>query len=377
MKLETKNIYTGELDYDKFGRMLDHLTQCYKFYWLEAIMNLFVQKTELTFDEIFDEMIILAWYSVTQYHLFLGPIINGKRRDAIGGCIGTLLEHTDLNEYSKKEEIKLVLQDNKSIVSDYKKTLAEYVPYKLLTSFLSELKKDRGTTYQIEYIQEMNQVIKLPYIIENGKGLQKKVIIQEEWIPFLQDNYGIIKNWIQYNKIQYLQMINPGVPGIINKLEDQTNKQRHLEKVRELWKTNLSISSEEVFDIYSQEVLEPNFDVDHFIPWSYVSHDEIWNLIPCKASVNRSKSNNLPDWNTYFMPMANLEFDLYKNIHKYESIHVLFDKCKEKNLQALWAIEELYVPDHTKEIFVNKLESHLYPLYESAKLQGYKIWGRS
>lgn len=374
MKLETRNIYSGELDYDKFGRMLDHPTQCYKFYWLEAIMNLFVSKTTLTFDEIIDEMIVLAWYSVTQYHLFLGPIIDGKRRDAIGGCIEALLDHTNLNEFSKKEEIKKALTDNASLTIKYKKTLAKYVPYKLLTSFLDELKKDKSDAYKIDYMKDMNQIIKLPYIIENGEGLQKKVVIQEEWISFLQDNYAIIKNWIQYNKIQYLQMINPGVPGIINKLEDQTNKQRHLENVRDLWKANVSISKNGIIDIYTRDTLESNFDIDHFIPWSYVSHDEIWNLIPCNSSVNRSKSNNLPDWNSYFNPMANLEFELYENIHKYDSIHTLFNKCKVKNLQALWAIDELYIPNNTKEIFVNKLESHLHPLYESAKLQGYRQW---
>lgn len=77
MEFIKNDAYSGELDYRAFGSMLDHPTQCYKFYWLEAIMNLMLKKYRFSFDEIFDEMIVSAWYTVTQYHLFLGPMIEG------------------------------------------------------------------------------------------------------------------------------------------------------------------------------------------------------------------------------------------------------------------------------------------------------------
>lgn len=114
--------------------------------------------------------------------------------------------------------------------------------------------------------------------------------------------------------------------------------------------------------------------MDHFIPWSYVAHDEMWNLIPSNASVNRSKSNNLPEWNLYFNKMANMEYDLYKSVVEYDSIHKLFEKCYAKNLQSLWALEELYVKGNTEEVFKYKLEAHLHPLYEAARMQGYREW---
>lgn len=75
MEFIKNDAYSGELDYRAFGSMLDHPTQCYKFYWLEAIMNLMLKKYRFSFDEIFDEMIVSAWYTVTQYHLFLGPMV--------------------------------------------------------------------------------------------------------------------------------------------------------------------------------------------------------------------------------------------------------------------------------------------------------------
>jgi len=354
--------------------MLDHPTQCYKFYWLDAIMNLMLKKYRFSFDEIFDEMIVSAWYTVTQYHLFLGPMIEGKRRDAINRAIDVLIENTSLNENSKPDEIRFVLKEQSSLVLEYKKKLAKNVPYKLLSSFSPELTKDKGDAYRIEYIQKLNEKIKLPYIIENEMGINKYVVIQDAWIPFLMDNYMIIKNWIQYNKIHFLQMINPGVPGIINKLDDERNNVRHLERVRDLWNAHIEVSNKEIVDIYTGNKLESTFDVDHFIPWSYVAHDEMWNLIPSNASVNRSKSNNLPEWNLYFNKMANMEYDLYKSVVEYDSIHKLFEKCYAKNLQSLWALEELYVKGNTEEVFKYKLEAHLHPLYEAARMQGYREW---
>lgn len=374
MEFIKNDVYSGELDYRAFGSMLDHPTQCYKFYWLEAIMNLMLKKHRFSFDEIFDEMIVSAWYTVTQYHLFLGPMIEGERRDAINRAIDVLIENTSLNENSKPDEIRSVLKEQNYLVLEYKRKLAKNVPYKLLSSFSSELTQDKGDAYRIEYIQILNQEIHLPYIIENGVGIGKCVVLQEAWIPFLMDNYLIIKNWIQYNKIQFLQMINPGVPGIINKLDDERNNVRHLERVRDLWNAHIEVSNKEIVDIYTGNKLESTFDVDHFIPWSYVAHDEMWNLIPSNASANRSKSNHLPEWDLYFHKMANMEYDLYKSVVEYDSIHKLFEKCYAKNLQSLWAIEELYVKENTEYEFKHKLEAHMYPLYEAARMQGYIEW---
>lgn len=374
MEFIKNDVYSGELDYRASGSMLDHPTQCYKFYWLEAIMNLMLKKYRFSFDEIFDEMIVSAWYTVTQYHLFLGPMIEGERRDAINRAIDVLIENTSLNENSKPDEIRSVLKEQNYLVLEYKRKLAKNVPYKLLSSFSSELTQDKGDAYRIEYIQILNQEIHLPYIIENGVGIGKCVVLQEAWIPFLMDNYLIIKNWIQYNKIQFLQMINPGVPGIINKLDDERNNVRHLERVRDLWNAHIEVSNKEIVDIYTGNKLESTFDVDHFIPWSYVAHDEMWNLIPSNASANRSKSNHLPEWDLYFHKMANMEYDLYKSVVEYDSIHKLFEKCYAKNLQSLWAIEELYVKENTEYEFKHKLEAHMYPLYEAARMQGYIEW---
>ena len=53
--------------------------------------------------------------------------------------------------------------------------------------------------------------------------------------------------------------------------------------------------------IYTGETLTVgNYAVEHFIPYSFVSHDLIWNLIPAEKSFNSSKSNKLPSLDKYF-----------------------------------------------------------------------------
>ena len=100
------------------------------------------------------------------------------------------------------------------------------------------------------------------------------------------DNYSIVKSWVQMKKVKYLQDRNPGVPGIIYKLEDEENKVRKLEKVRELWLAYETASGMNICDLYSGERISLNrLSIDHFVPWSYVASDELWNLVPMEKGI--------------------------------------------------------------------------------------------
>ena len=49
------------------------------------------------------------------------------------------------------------------------------------------------------------------------------------------------------------------------------------------------------------------YDLDHFIPWSFVSHDLIWNLLPANGSINSSKSDKLPNLDKYLPRLATMQ----------------------------------------------------------------------
>ena len=89
--LHTDGICSSELDISKFAQMLDDSSQCYKYYWLEAILNLMsTNDGDLSFEQIIDEMICDAWYSVTRYKLHLGPTIRGKSENFIEHAINVI-----------------------------------------------------------------------------------------------------------------------------------------------------------------------------------------------------------------------------------------------------------------------------------------------
>ena len=67
--------YTEELNIGQLSRLFDNTSNCYKFFWFQAILRkLDKEHNRFTFDELINEMITEAWYMVTEYHLRLGPL---------------------------------------------------------------------------------------------------------------------------------------------------------------------------------------------------------------------------------------------------------------------------------------------------------------
>ncbi len=83
--------YHNDLDIEGFSNMMKNPSYCYKFYWLEAIVNLISEDKKTTnFDELIDEMIANAWYSVMEYHIHLSGVVAGDVRDGLERAINFL-----------------------------------------------------------------------------------------------------------------------------------------------------------------------------------------------------------------------------------------------------------------------------------------------
>ena len=99
-------------------------------------------------------------------------------------------------------------------------------------------------------------------------------------------------------------------------------KMRKLGKVRKLWEGVLDCR--EIRDIFTGEAVQnKKYDIDHFIPWSFVMNDELWNLMPMDSSLNSSKSNRLPQWDPFFRRFSENQFILYELIQEQPGIHKL------------------------------------------------------
>lgn len=114
--------------------------------------------------------------------------------------------------------------------------------------------------------------------------------------------------------------------------------------------------------IYSgAKVTKENFSLDHFLPWSFVVHNQYWNLIPIPKSINSSKSNWLPYW-SYFPKFA---------LRQYEVFKFYFQHNEKKMLEDYFVN---IVPNEclvSQKEFAQKLEQQVLPQYQIAKNMGF------
>ena len=220
-------------------------------------------------------------------------------------------------------------------------------------------------------IARINQERRLMYYFENLNGMQTTIRLNPEWSAYIQKNQEIIKGWLRYNMIIYLQKRNPSVPGIADKLYPP--QERKLEKVKKYWKLLLTLRP--VYEIYGHvQLTDKDISIDHFVPWSYVAHDEFWNLHPTTRSINSSKSNHLPDWKTYFPQLARLEYFSYEMIWKYDAVRDEFEKCAKEHLNDDMVRRKIYQEGLDFASFSKALEETVQPIYQSAKNCGFKDW---
>lgn len=377
--IDTK--YYNQLDIEAFSHMMKDPSYCYKFYWLEAIVQLISEGvTETTFDAVIDEMICNAWYSVREFHIHLsGMQLDGQVRDGLERAVIRLSVLSSLPANASKVEIKNAIKEHNAELKAAKEQLTNMVPYRALAGFFDKAEEtaEWGSVKRMTaYIERINRdIVLLPYTLGESSKLKKEIRFQPSWVEMIQDNTVAILGWIQYEKVKWLQNNNPEVPGLIYKLAPLDEKMRKLGHVRKLWDGILDLRS--INDVFTDNPIDQTqYDVDHFIPWSFVMNDELWNLMPMDSSLNSAKSNRLPVWDDFFIRFAKNQYIMYELIHEKEGIRKLYEACYRDNLHSIWANQELYRKGNSDIEFYGILEKNMRPVYDSARRQGYDVWDR-
>lgn len=391
MRKMALSLYSNKLNIKKFENLLSNNDQGYKFFWLEAIMKLIPNGNDLfSFEDVINEMIVGAWKTVTHYHLRLGHTVNGNAENFLEHAIRLLYECSKdelSNKMPSKERVLYLIKKYDDRLSEDKNHLTDYVPYRLIKPFVDK----EGKTYIDKknygrFIAYLNAFTKVDNeffydIIDAESSLQRKIHINEEWREFMLQNYAFIIGWIRYNKAIFIQDRNPGVPGVMYKIAPEIEaKHKSLKNARELWIATVNLTGNSLYEIYTGKELDVEaFEMDHFVPRSYVSNDELWNLTPASKSLNTSKNNRLPE-RRYIREFVKYNYYLYKLMFDNENEEIaraligLFEKCENQHLNAIWATEKLYIPGNTRERFGSILEENLSMVYDSAKLQEYEMW---
>jgi hypothetical protein len=237
-------------------------------------------------------MVANAWYPIHYFRLSFG------KSDSLFDIVTELQRITQIPIDAKKDEIIKGLKDSLSDkrVKNQLDTLLINVPYRFLSPWIT-------------YVSD-EDTIKRSQALQNGclYSLHKEeddffIELNPAWDVYLHNNYGILMDFAYWNLTLFLQARNPNVPNIPNKLV-KSETRNSLTNQHNYWDFVMNHGLQ-VNCIYKNTLLAAGkYDLDHFIPWSFVSHDLIWNLIPADGSINSSKSDKLPKLDIYLPKLA-------------------------------------------------------------------------
>lgn len=373
--------YSNLINTNKLSRVFDDTSNSYKFFWLRAIIKRADSKPIDTIENIVYDMITQTYYMVNECKLSLGP--NDKLEEVSKYIYKTYKIPTNIDYQGL-----LIKFRNAGVFEDeYVKRIIDgmktYVPFCLLSPFVNDNKINKR--YSAKSIIAFNELYEeskkssidlLPYSFGEVNGIETEIILDEYFTDYIAHESKIIQDFCTYNLITYLQARNPNVPGIINKIMPQLDRTIDA-NIKKFYQYVIEVDESGMRDIYSnsslKEIVKNNdLSIDHFVPWTYVANNEIWNLAPTNSSVNSSKSNNLPKWSMYFEKFVNQKWDTYIIINKYNKVKNQFDKIKHKYLNTNELFDLYNLRSVEKNKFMNCYEKNIKAIYDAAERNGFK-----
>ena len=337
-------------------------TNSYKLVWFLALLSLLKRSSESSFKvaDVLAEMAVISWHPVCLYRLSLG------RQDKLQDTIVQLREQSGLQPNADPEAIRKFVMGSADAMKrlDYFK---RYVPTRFLAPWFAEQLRgqdDSKRDRQIEELARQSQATPLasPYWFDRAS-----IRLNASWRAFLVENIGLVQSFAEYNLALYLQARNPNVPGVVNKLRAPTKRQ--LTAAQQFWRlvrTELEKANrgDRFQDIYSQRKLGESFTVDHFLPWSFVVHDLLWNLTPVEPATNSSKNDVLPDLNLYLPRLSKLHFNAIDIARKRPALLEDYVDCFKLDPNEMLALGE--------DGFTTKYRELILPQAQIAANQGFK-----
>jgi len=119
-------------------------------------------------------------------------------------------------------------------------------------------------------------------------GLEHEIHIVPEVLLFFKENYTLLLKAVLLEWAKFLEKLNTSLPRLISKIESDEIKRSSLTEYRKILEPYFKNC------FYCDRKLEgQEVHVDHFIPWSYIFEDELWNFILSCRDCNCKKLGSL------------------------------------------------------------------------------------
>ncbi len=365
---------SGSLPVDKLASLFRSTTTSYKHLFFHSLLSLLKKrggngKGNISFGELEMEMLTSAFHTVRYYRLNLG------KSDRVAGLINTKLEGLPNAAASTSvEEIERALRNNQEAIR--KANLLRYVPYKVLSPWIrGKISLGSGDNHQRELHRITSSDLfhseKFLYRTpQPGIGHdEKEIVLHPEWQRYLFDNIGIIEGWADHCWLNYLQSRNPNSPSLANKLWKPGRERSALTRQRNFWD---GILKERRFTcIYSHRRITVPYALDHFLPYSWIGHDQMWNLVPTFASVNSSKGQQLPQpaYVQKLFETQNRALNIVRNLHPDSWKRKVEDYTVGLNLGP----DDLLIPAKLRQAYQSTVKTQL----QLARNSGFGAWKRA
>ena len=296
------------------NRVFDNTAASYKFFWFLAVLELSrTSHGQLSLRELFVEMAAQAWHPVNLFRLSFDT------KDAREKCVDQLqgvLREIAANEAKLSDGLRpnSSLIEIRSRLHGYVRELGflgDLVPMRFLSPFVNGRMPQGTPRHRInkEIIRIVDELKvsedAAPYHFTPGRD---SLVLHVDWQAFFVEHAAILRGFVEIGLVRFLQAKNPTVPGLANML--RMPMARDLGRARTFWEqanqAHLAQRSASLTNLYTGCSLDGSFVVDHFMPWSYVAHDYIWNTVPTDQSTNSSKSDRIPSVSRYVEGLAKL-----------------------------------------------------------------------
>lgn len=343
---------------NRLGKVFSKTVATYKFFWFVSILQIHARTGDLRINvwDIVIRMVANAWYPIHYFRLSFG------KSDSLFDIVMELHRITQIPIDASSETIINALSDRLEDrqIQRLLRILTLNVPYRFLRPWI-----DTG---------DNREMINRSQCFENGclYSLHKEagefyIMLNPDWNDYLHNHFNILADFAYWNLTLFLQIRNPNVPAISNKLI-RPEVRNSLTKQHNYWDMVMNIGGP-ILCIYTNRELNPReYDLDHFIPWSFVSHDLLWNLLPSDGSINSSKSNKLPDLDFYLPKLAALQ---------HRSLQMVINANKEpKVLEDFISLgfTPRELADMNDERFLELYERTFNPISQIALNMGFETW---
>lgn len=353
------------LEVSKLASVFSDTTNSYKFYWFLSILDSLQEQgnAKIPLNDLALRMIANVWYPLDYFKLSFGKQDGFK-------TISTLLTSkisidNSVNSPSLLKQINAKLSEKDlQLLSLKVRELLRWVPFRFIRPyFTAETRGLPDSQVNSTLVELANRHFKDRPENVIYRFVEDAIELNTVWLEYFQKHQGILRGFIYWHLIKFLQKNNPNVIGLSEKIMKPT--QRDLKQANVFWKEYIK-ETPDLRCIYSQQAITlQNVSLDHFLPWSFVAHDQLWNIIPTPKNINSAKSDTLPSIELYVNEFIQMQYHVLKFHLKKENFKIIED------YNTLFSESTEVLASLSPEAFKENMTKHILPQIQTARNMGF------